>query len=106
MRDEAISRADHPECAAFADACDMRARDCKEIKRDRERHAVEVSAADDVANTVVACCKHQWIVSHCAEFAFDRAFNKRKCVKRRAQHLRHRAQRIRILHARIVFSMR
>ena len=92
MRDKLVEARDHPKGSALGDTRHMRARDREEIKRDGERHTVEVSTGDDVACTSSIVGKDQRIVRDSAKFAGDRALDEAKRIERRPENLRHRAQ--------------
>ena len=67
---------------------------------------MEITAGNDLAGSLGFACEHQRIVGHRAEFARDGAFNVAERIKRGAKHLRHRAQRVGVLHTRIVLCVR
>ena len=87
--------------APLGDRREIRERDGEEVERHRDRLSVKVAAAQQLAGL-----EHERIVGRGVQLAADDARGEVDRVEHRAVHLRHAAQRVRVLHARIVVAMR
>ena len=83
--------------APLGDRREVRQRDREEVERHRHRLAVKVAAAQQLA-----VLEHERIVGRRIELAADDAGGEVDRVEHGPVHLRHAAQRVRVLHARIV----
>ena len=94
-------RIHQPLDARLADIGQLGDGDGREVGHDRHRLAVEVTAGDDAADLR----EYQRVVGDAVDLDLQHAANVRQRVAHRAVHLRHAADRIRVLHPRIVGAM-
>ena len=80
----------------------MHERDARVVEGERERRAVEVPAGDDLARV----CEDERVVRGRPRLHLDGGARGHERVARRAVNLRHAAQRVGVLHARVAFEVR
>ena len=95
----------HPECSSLANARNVAQRDLGLIHGKCQRHAVKISAADNVKSAGIMH-KNKRIVGHGAKLALHNKARAIKLIKRRANDLRRTAKTVWILHARIIVLVR
>ena len=94
-------RMHEPVDAALGNRREIGQRDGEEVERHRHRLPVKIAAAEQIA-----VVEHERIVGRRVQLSPDDARGELDRVEHRAVHLRHAAQRVRVLHARIVVAMR
>ena len=94
-RQPGVARREQRVGAPLGERRELAQREPEVIERERERLPVEVAARAGLA--VVR--EEQRVVGHRVELALEHALDVVERVGDRAEHLRHAAQRVRILHA-------
>ena len=95
-----IVRRQDPERAPLGDAGHRHQCHLGRVERERQRHAVEVAAGDDLG--FASLHEEERVVGDAAELALHHAACPADAIDRGAQHLRAAAERVRVLHARVV----
>src|SRR5205085_11063925 len=88
--------------AAFDDVAEVHERDARVVEGERERRAVEVAARYDLARVG----EDERVVRGRSGLHFDGGARVRQRVAACPVNLRHAAQRVRVLHARVAFEVR